>query len=156
MENQKYSARELAEQFGCDVRTIQRIGNSLFGKGANGVRREFDGVQATAILEKIKIGNPNQHDTPTAAAQVETLYSSALKRAEILNAARTLPLEEKLKTALMLQADVLKDMSGEVIRLKAENYDLHDWLRVRNEQLISSGLALNDQEDISALYRRFR
>jgi DNA-binding transcriptional MerR regulator len=52
--DKKYTARELAAQFGCSAKTIANHANKLFGKNAKGVRRYFDEAQVTLILESIK------------------------------------------------------------------------------------------------------
>jgi transposase len=58
----KFTARELAAQFGCSVSTIHKHANKLFGKTRGGSTRYFDGEQVTLLLESIKNSKP---DNPT-------------------------------------------------------------------------------------------
>jgi predicted ribosome quality control (RQC) complex YloA/Tae2 family protein len=54
LSGKKWTARELAEQFGCDVKTIANHARKLFGPGDERVTRLFDELQVTAILESMK------------------------------------------------------------------------------------------------------
>jgi hypothetical protein len=54
-EKDQWSTAELAEQFGCDVRTVTNYANQLFpGKVKNGVKTIFNKEEVTVLLEALK------------------------------------------------------------------------------------------------------
>jgi hypothetical protein len=181
MSGKKYTARELAAQFGCDERTVQRHGNKLFGQAQNGVAREFDEAQVTAILESVKAaheGGERAKNTSTTScrgalneslANTETELTKQFRLAMIYKRDAELMKEAAgLEHELRVEAETALSearhelgaerknsvaIAGKNATLTIENTDLHDWLRIRNEQLITSGLAVSDREYILAIYR---
>jgi cell division septum initiation protein DivIVA len=150
----KMTVREIAEQLGCSVDTIQRHANKLFGSADNGVTRYFNDVQATMIVERVKSVNNNQYMTSARAAEVSTPYSAALKAKELSTSLHST--NEKAQAALVLFADAMSALQSENETLKGKVENLSGQLQVRNEELISAGLALSDREDIAALYGRWK
>jgi transcriptional antiterminator len=65
VKNQGMTARELAAQFGCTVRTVQRHAKKLFPRNAQyGVKSYFDEREVTLILDSIKnVKSPNKTAT---------------------------------------------------------------------------------------------
>jgi transposase len=162
----KYTVRELAEIFGRDHTTIKKYIRELFpGLMKNGVTTLLDEAQATELLERVKQANEDPHN-PTYDASItgiETELTAKLKLREQIERAKRLPKAEKLTLALSTFQSLLEDLQTENRELKAENYDLKrdngdllGWLRLRNEEFINAGLAVNDREDLERLYRRGR
>jgi DNA-binding CsgD family transcriptional regulator len=55
LSGRKFTAKELAERFGCSAKTVSRHASALFGKwGKRFETRLFDEAQVTAILESVK------------------------------------------------------------------------------------------------------
>jgi hypothetical protein len=147
----KYTAKELAAQFSCDVRTIQRIGNELFGKAEKGVTRYFDEAQTTLLLERLK--HPGiagkQAVTSTTVAQVETELSLEIQIAIVERKAKELwKRKAEKEEARAIRAET------RMVELTVENERIHDDLRHANQKLELVGLHLTDRDDMRSLYRR--
>lgn len=146
----KYAAKELAAQFGCNIKTIQNHANILFGKAEKGVARYFDEAQTTAILEHIK--KPSSSGTK---ANLETEIRGT---------------ETALSPILQLKA--LQDqMNGiyeaEIARLKSDNKSLAADLKSTKSLLSKrtrglatiqriaegAGLVLTDRDGLCSAYR---
>jgi DNA-binding transcriptional MerR regulator len=82
----KYTARELAEQFGCDKDTIHHHAVKLFGPGESRKIRYFDEAQVTAILDHIKIAQNNQYRTAEGSiGSMETPLTPVLRYAQLMD-----------------------------------------------------------------------
>jgi transposase len=152
----KYTARELAAQFGCDERTVQRHGNKMFGEAQNGVARLFDEAQATAILEAVKGGQPNQTTSTATCRGMETELTLELQIALAEKEVR----EASEKAALLWKR---KASENEARAVKAEaalgrlSMEHHDVITA-NTQLFdiatAAGALTSDREDMLSTYRR--
>jgi hypothetical protein len=160
LSGKKWTARELAAQFGCSVDTIQRHGNKLFGEAKQGATRLFDEAQVTLILESVKKDAGNGRNigdsemTSAKFAEVETPLTAILKAQQLASELKTT--KDKSRAALVMFADAMAALDNENESLRTENLAIKDWLRVRNEELIDYDLALNDREDMEDTYRRRR
>jgi AraC-like DNA-binding protein len=147
--NKKYTARELAEQFGCSVKTIHNHANKLFGVGVNGIVRKFDEAQTTLILESIK-GVKSQNDTLKVDLQgTETTMSLDLQialaeRAEKEAAQRSRDLWKRKALEQEIRA-----MRAEAL-LQEREAGLEMYQRIAE----SAGLVMSDRDDIENTYRR--
>jgi hypothetical protein len=139
-----YTARDLAGQYRCDVRTIQRIGNELFGCSKPRVARYFDEAQATLILARLQ--NPatagRQASTATVVAGIETEMTLDMELALIEKKAKELWKRKALEQeARAMRAESL---------LEDRTSGLSAYQRIAE----SAGLAVSDREDMLALYQR--
>jgi hypothetical protein len=155
-----YTARELAERFGCGVKTIHNHANALFGNAKNGVRREFDEAQTTAILERMKRGQHNQtKNTLQATVQgTETALTLDLQIALAEREAKELAIRAKelwKRKALEQEARAVKaeyrlSMAREL--LDERETGLETYQRIAE----AGGLITSDREDLLNTYRRGR
>ena len=108
----KYTARELAAQFGCSVETIRRHTTKLFGEAQNGVARTFDEVQVTMLLESLK--NVKQAGGRiTSTSDVEVMKADLNERLAKVGTNLTPILRLKL---IQEQKDRLHDEECEIYR----------------------------------------
>ena len=151
----KYTARELAAQFGCTAKTVHNHANKLFGKAQNGVVRTFNEAQVTMLLESIKSsiakGRPvgDSKDLEKVLQGVETELTLDLQIAMAEKAAKEL----WKRKAEQNEARAVK-AEAELGRLTVEHKDVLQ----ANAQLWriaeSAGAIISDREDMLALYRR--
>jgi predicted transcriptional regulator len=154
----KMTVREIAEQLGCTPETVRAHIRVLFPDlMQDGKKTYLNEAQVTVILEKMKHAvkhydlsniNPTYNDmvigTETDQSDEFRLAMLYKQNAEIMEEAARL--EHKLR----IKAEATCS------QLAIENNALHEWLRIRNEELINAGLALSDGEDRAALYRRWK
>ncbi|MDR3302928.1 MAG: hypothetical protein LBS86_00780 [Treponema sp.] len=156
----RYTARELAAQFGCDERTVQRHGNKLFGVAQNGVAREFDEAQVTAILESVKAaheGGERAKNTSTTScrgslnqdlANVETELTPILRQAQLYEIIRKA--NEELVTIKDMEIARLAEERDEAIE-EANHADNHfNWL---NQTYHQPSLDRWKQRDVRLPYK---
>jgi DNA-binding transcriptional MerR regulator len=154
----KYTARELAAQFGCSLSTIHAHATKIFGAGKNGKRREFDEAQVTAILESIKT---QQADNPTARTLqmdlegTETpltldLQIALAEKAEKELAQKTRDLWKRKALAEKARADSAElELCKERTLRGARESGLEFYQRAAE----SAGLVLSDKDDLYSAYR---
>jgi DNA-binding transcriptional MerR regulator len=181
----KYTVKELATQFGCNIRTIQKHALKLFGPApASGAERSFDEAQVTMILEKIKTAHEGgshgkaseirtntsvRSDEPTLTPDfkvdlkgnlqgVETHLMPVLRLKLIQEQKDRLHEEEVAiyKEELARKDTVIANQAAALGRLAGEHQDA----LTANAQLWriaeSAGALTSDREDTLALYRRGR
>ena len=151
----KYTARELASQFGCTAKTVHNHANKLFGKEKNGVERKFTDAQVTVLLESIKSsiakGRPvgDSKDLEKVLLGMETEQTEALRLAVLYKEVASI--ERRMKERALLRA---VKAEAELGRLTVEHKDVLQ----ANAQLWriaeSAGAIISDREDMLALYRR--
>jgi hypothetical protein len=160
LSGKQYTARELAERFGCDTDTITNHANALFGKGAGrGKTRYFDEAQTTAILEKIK--NPatagRQATSATVSEAVETELSTAFQLAMLYKQAAALERNLRIKaenrvkeTEAAYGREVLDHKATKALLTERET-GLGTYQRIAE----AAGLVMSDRDDLGAPYRRY-
>jgi hypothetical protein len=150
--NKKYTARELAEQFGCTVKTVHEHAKKHFGYGENGVTRIFDEAQVTVLLESIKQSKP---DNPTL-----TNLSKGLQGTETtMNLDLQIALAERAeKEAAQRSKDLWKRkaLEQEIRAMRAESLlqERETGLEMYQRIAESAGLVMSDRDDIENTYRR--
>jgi flagellar motor switch/type III secretory pathway protein FliN len=163
----KYTARELAVQFGCAVKTVHNHANKLFGKAQNGVVRTFDEAQVTILLESVKASGFNSRGNQHRAnEEVETLKAGLQGTETELTLDLQIALAERAeKEAAQKSRDLWKRKAEQnearAVKVEAElgrlAVEYKDVLKA-NTQLfdiaVSSGTLTSDREDMLALYRR--
>jgi transposase len=160
-----YTAKELAERFGCDTDTVTKHANALFGRGAGrGKTRYFDEAQTTAILEHIKdaIGTGRKiADSETSEKVIgstETALSLDLQIALAEREAKELAIKAKElwkrkaldQEARAAQAEYRLSVTREL--LDHRETGLEAYQRIAE----SAGLVLTDRDDLYSAYRRGR
>jgi DNA-binding transcriptional MerR regulator len=113
LSGKKYTARELAAQFGCSVKTIHNHANALFGPVEKGFKRArlFDEAQATAILESIKASTETGRPVGNSKTIEKVLQTQETPLSPIL----------QLK---ILQEQMSRIYEAEIARLKSEKTSL--------------------------------
>jgi hypothetical protein len=159
LSGKKYTARELAAQFGCSVDTVQNHANKLFGKARSGVARLFDEAQVTMLLESVKqVKQAGGRRTSETVSEVD--LNKRLAKAEThLTPILRLKLigEEKDR----LHAEEIAIYRNEVKRLEELSARQAAWIDdtlAANGQLWriaeSAGALTSDREDMLSTYRR--
>jgi hypothetical protein len=147
----KYTARDLAAQFGCSVDTIQRVGNELFGPSKPRVARYFDEAQTTLILARLQ--NPatagRQASAATVAADIETEMTLAFQIAEAakrLEALYQKALDKEKFRAVKAEAALgrLTMAHQDVLSANTQLWDIAE----------SAGALTSDREDMLSTYWR--
>jgi transcriptional antiterminator len=150
LSGKKFTAKKLAEQFGCTDKTVRNHANRLFGGAKNGVAREFDEAQVTAILESIKAdtdkGRPvgDSKDLEKVLLGTETAMSLDLEIALIERKAKELWKRKAL------------EQEARAMRAESLLVDRTSGLEAYQRIAESAGLTISDREDIVALYKRRR
>jgi DNA-binding transcriptional MerR regulator len=158
LSGRKYTAKALAERFGCDVKTIHNHANALFGKAENGKRREFDEAQTTAVLERIKSVKSQNQTLKVDLQGTETALSLDLQIALAEREAKELAIKAKElwkrkaldQEARAAQAEYRLSVTREL--LDKRETGLEAYQRIAE----SAGLVLSDRDDLYSAYRRGR
>jgi DNA-binding transcriptional MerR regulator len=160
--SKKYTAKELAEQFGCSIKTIHNHANALFGEGENGVTRYFDEAQTTMILELIKQANNNQHDLERSLQGAETALTPALKVITEVERVKDFTYEEKAVMAARLLQEAFTELQIKHVKTVHELKETKELLSARESGLSmlqtvceDAGLLLTDKEDVANTYNNF-
>jgi hypothetical protein len=154
----KFTAKELAAQFGCSVKATHSHANKLYGPAKNGVTRFFDEAQVTAILEDIKNGKSSGGVAIKGKASVkDNLHSMETELTPVLEMANAV---EQIRGGY---EKILALKNAEVVRLNRE-LNVERTLRKERETGLetyqriaeSAGLTMSDRDDIAAMYGRGR
>jgi hypothetical protein len=163
----KYTARELAERFGCTARTIQNHANKLFGKEQNGIKRGFDEAQVTVLLESLKVSSAHDKGNQYRSGEEKERGKAGLLGIETeLTLDLQIALAEKAeKEAAQKSRDLWKKKAereearavkaeATLGRLTVEHKDALEANTVLWKIAEAGGLITSDREDMLALYRR--
>jgi di/tripeptidase len=146
----KFTAKQLADRYGCDKDTSHRHANVLFGPGEERKTRYFNEKQATAILESIKkpTSSGRKSTAELKSAVIETAQSldfqlaiierqahELWKRKALEQEQRAISAEQQLQATQTLLTE--GETGLEVIRRIAE----------------ARGLVMTDRDDMASAYR---
>jgi DNA-binding transcriptional MerR regulator len=162
----RYTARELADQFRCSVKTVHNHANALFGPVEKGFKkaRLFDEAQATAILESIKAstetGRPvGNSKTIEKVLQTQETPLSPILQLKILQEQMSRIYEAEIARLKSEKAGLEAAYGREVLDHKATKALLDDreiGLEVYQRIAEVGGLIASDREDVLNTYRRSR
>jgi hypothetical protein len=154
----KYTAKELAAQFGYEVRTINKHAVKLFGLGEKRKTRYFDELQVTMILESMKKSNESSQNrawnagVPSLETEMSEEFQLAMMYKQAVNLLqKTNELECKLriKTETKLR-ETERKLGEEVVSHGRTRSGLEMYQRIAE----SAGLSMSDRDDMLSMYRR--
>ncbi|WP_062327057.1 hypothetical protein [Treponema endosymbiont of Eucomonympha sp.] len=142
------TAKTIAAAIGCSVKTVHNHANALFGRVKNGAERFFTGAQVTAILERIKHGNNNQHDLVSSLQGTETELTAELRLATLYKQTAALERELRLKAETRALEQERRATGAELLLRERER-----GLEAMQRMAEKAGALLNDRDDLYSAYR---
>jgi predicted transcriptional regulator len=158
---ERMTVKEIAEQLGCAPETVKKHIREVFPSlMETGKKTYLNEAQVTVILEHIKkpVSSGALSNLQFETDRLETSKSKEFRLAMLYKESARLEHELRVEAEEKL-SETRRDLAAErskTAEITQENTDLHEWLRIRNEELINAGLALSDREDRAALYRRWK